>query len=57
MEKIKMPKLGTKNSLLGYFWARISKNYCYICNQHPQIFQIAKFREKMKMSKFETKNA
>ena len=28
-EVIKMSKFGTKNDLFGYFWAIISKNYCY----------------------------
>ena len=27
----------TKKALFGYFWARLLKNYCHICNQHPQI--------------------
>ena len=27
---IKIPKLGTKNALFGYFWAGILKNYCHI---------------------------
>ena len=51
-----MPKFGAKNALFGYFWIRIL-NYCHIWNQHPRIFETAKFREKMKMSKFVTKNA
>ena len=25
-----MPKFGPKSALFGYFWARISKNYCHI---------------------------
>ena len=54
--KTKKSKFGTKNALFKYFWARIIKNYCYIWNQHPQICQIAKVREKMKMPKFGTKN-
>ena len=41
-----MPKFGTKNALYGYFWARILKNYCHNCYQHPQIYLIAKFCEK-----------
>ena len=29
--KIKMPKFGTKNALLGYFWTEIFENkYCHI---------------------------
>ena len=38
-QKTKIPKFGTKNALLEYFWARILKNYCHIWNQHPQICQ------------------
>ena len=26
----KMPKFVTKNALFGYFWDKISKNYCNI---------------------------
>ena len=43
--------------LMGYFWARIPKRYCYIWNYHPRICAIAKFFEKTKISKFGTKNA
>ena len=47
-----------KNSLsLGPKMLEILKDYCHIWNQHPQICQTAKFLEKMKMSKFGTKNA
>ena len=56
-QKTKMPKFRTKNALFGYFWAGILKNYCYIWNQHRQIFLIAKFHGKTKMSKFGTKMA
>ena len=61
-----MPKFGTKIYALfikmpylmfGYFSARILKNYSYIWNQHPRIGLIPKFREKMKMPIFGTKNA
>ena len=52
-----MPKFGTKNGLLGYFWARILKSYCHIWNQHPRICLIAKICEKTKMPKFGTKGA
>ena len=34
---MKMLKFGTKNALFGFFWARMLKNYCHICNQHPKI--------------------
>ena len=44
-----------KNTLFGYFWARILKNYCHIWNQHPQVCQFGKFCEKT-MPKFGTKN-
>ena len=38
-----------KNALFGYFWARILKNYCQVCNQHFRICLIAKFCEETKM--------
>ena len=44
-----MRKLGTKNALFGYFWAKIFKTYEHTGNQHPQICLIAKFCEKTKM--------
>ena len=56
-EKIKMPKLGSKNGLFGYFWARHLKRYCHIWNQHPRIRLMAKSRKKTKTSKFGIKNA
>ena len=43
-----LPKLGTKNALFGFFWGRISKNYCLILNQHTQICLIQKFLKKKK---------
>ena len=46
-----------KNALFGYFWARISKDYCHICNQLPRICVIAQFLRKTRMSEFGTKNA
>ena len=52
-----MPKFGTTNALLGYFWGRILKNYCHIWNQQTQICQIVKFLDKTKLPKFWTKNA
>ena len=65
--KTKIPKFVTKNALFGYFWpkmpylcvfwARILKNYIHVWNQHPQICLTAKFCEKTKIPKFETKNA
>ena len=49
-------KLRTKNALLG-LWAGMFKNYCHICNQRPPICLIAKFRAKIRILKFGTKNA
>ena len=46
---IKMPNL--------VFWARISKNYCGILNEHTQICLVAKLHEKAKMPKYGIKNA
>ena len=40
-----------------WFWSLSLKNYCHIWNQHPQICQFAKFRDKTMMSRFGTKNA
>ena len=34
-----MPTFGTKNALLGYFWARFLKQYCHISNQQPELYQ------------------
>ena len=34
-----MPKFGTKSAFLGYFWARIVKNYCHILNQHLKLIK------------------
>ena len=50
-------KLVTKNTLFGYFWARILKTYCHIWNQLPEICQFAKFCEKTVMSKSRTENS
>ena len=50
-----MPKFGAKNSLFGYFSARILKIYC-IWYRDPQICQVGKFCEK-KYCKFGIKNA
>ena len=40
------------NSLFGYFWAAVLKNYCYIWNQHSRNCQNAKFCTKIKILKF-----
>ena len=45
------------NSLFGYFWAAVLKNYCYIWNQHSRNCQNAKFCTKIKILKFGSKNA
>ena len=42
---------------LGIFGLEVSKNYCHISNQRRRIYLIAKFRGKMKIPKFGTKNA
>ena len=44
-----------KKLYLG-LWAGMLKNYCHICNQRPPIFLTAKFREKIAIFKFGTKN-
>ena len=51
-----MPKFGAKNSLFGYFSARILKIHCRIGYRDPQICQVGKFCEK-KYHKFGNKNA
>ena len=51
-----MCKLWTKNTLFGHFWAKNLKKYCYIWNQHAEIFAIAKFWGEIKMPNFGTKN-
>ena len=52
-----MPKFGNKSVFFGYFRARILKNYCHICNQHPSKFSIWKILQKLKMPKFGTKSS
>ena len=41
----------------GIFGLEFSKNYCHIGSHHPQIGPLAKFCEKIIMSKFGTKTA
>ena len=63
----KMPKFGFKNALFGYFWSKVSylsifglefkKKSSYNWNQCPWICIAAKFGAKVKIIKFETKNA
>ena len=36
----------TENALFGYFWGRISKQYCHISNQHSRICVIAKIQRR-----------
>ena len=50
-----MPKFGTKNNLFWYFWGGIWKQFYDVWNQHPQIFLLAKFTEKIKIAKFGAK--
>ena len=38
-------------------WAGMLKNYCHICDQRLLIYRIAKFRSKIRIFKFGTKNA
>ena len=52
-----MHKFGTKDNLIGYFWARILENCCHISNYHLWICLTPKFCEEAKMLKFGTKNA
>ena len=42
---------------LDIFGPKFQKNNCCISNQYPRICLFAKFREKMKMTKFGNKNA
>ena len=63
--KRKISKFGTKNTLFGYFWPKLTYlgifgkqfqiYYCHIWNQHTQIYLIPKFCEKTKIPKFGTK--
>ena len=50
-------KFKVKNVWLGYFCARVWKWYCHNWNQHSRICFVAKFDTKIKILKFETKNA
>ena len=38
-------------------WDGMLKNYCDICISHPTIYLMAKFRGKIRIFKFGTKNA
>ena len=46
--KMKMPKLGTKNVLFGYFSIAIWKKYCLTWNQSSWICLAAKFGANLK---------
>ena len=52
-----MPKFVTKNTLFKYFWAGIIKNCCHIWSQLFGFISLQSFLQKLKISKFETKNA
>ena len=56
VKKQKCLILGPKMPYLGIFGLEFSENYCHISNQHRRIYLIAKFRGKMKIPKFGTKN-
>ena len=53
--KWKKKKSETKNALFGSL-ARMLKNYCHISNKRPPNWVIAKFRAKIRILKFGTKN-
>ena len=53
--KTKKNTFGTKNALFGSL-ARMLKNYCHISNKRPPNWVIAKFRAKIRILKFGTKN-
>ena len=40
-------KNGTKKYLIWVFWSVNLKNYCYVCNQRPQICRNTKKKKKM----------
>ena len=52
----KQKKTQDQNPLLG-LWVGMFKNYCQICNHRPPIYLIVKFRAKVRILKFGTKNA
>ena len=52
---IKMPKFGTKNVWLGYFWTGIWKGYSRIWYKDPPICLMAIFSEKAEVPKLGTK--
>ena len=56
-KKAKMPKVGTKNALFGYFWARILNKLLPYFESAPSNLLIARFLQKTEMAKFRTKNA
>ena len=50
-------EISDQNLLIWLFWAVSLKKYCHIWNQHLWICQHAKFRAKLKILSFGTKNA
>ena len=54
--KNKNPQIWDQNAWFGYLWSGIWTWYCYIWNRRTRICVIAKICEKVKMSKFGTKN-
>ena len=54
--KKKKVNLGPK-MLCFSLWAVMSKIYCHICNEHPPICLIAKFRAKIRILQLGNKNA
>ena len=56
-KKQKCLNLWPRMTYLGIFWLEFENDIViFDWNQHPRICQTAKFREKMKMPKFRTKN-
>ena len=53
----KKKEISDQNLLIWLFWAVSLKKYCHIWNQHLWICQHAKFRAKLKILSFGTKNA
>ena len=52
---MKIAKFERKNTLFGYFWARILKNYRHI--NIVESVKLQNFVKKWNLSKFGTKNA
>ena len=64
---MKIPKFGTKNALIGYFWLKMlffgifglefEKTYCHIWNKRPWVCLVERLSAKLKILKFGTQNA